>query len=70
MDAHLDENALAKRWSMSARTLQRWRQSGQGPAFLKLGGRVLYRLVDIEAHEREHLRKNGASKNTGDKGSS
>lgn len=54
MDAHLDERALAHRWSMSPRTLQRWRQDGDGPAYLKLGGRVVYRLTDVEAWEREH----------------
>jgi len=56
MDSHLDENALAERWSISPRTLQRWRQTGQGPAFLKLGGRVVYRVVDVEAYERSNLR--------------
>jgi hypothetical protein len=55
MDSHLDENALAARWSVSPRTLQRWRQIGEGPAFLKLGGRVVYRIVDVEAYEQKHL---------------
>jgi hypothetical protein len=60
MDSHLDENALAERWSISPRTLQRWRQTGQGPAFLKLGGRVVYRVVDVEAYERNNLRTSGS----------
>jgi predicted site-specific integrase-resolvase len=60
MDSHLDENALAERWSISSRTLQRWRQTGQGPAFLKLGGRVVYRVVDVEAYERNNLRTSGS----------
>jgi hypothetical protein len=55
MDAHLDEEALAKRWSMSSRTLQRWRQNDQGPLFLKLGDRVVYRLIEVETYERERL---------------
>jgi predicted site-specific integrase-resolvase len=55
VDNHLDENRLAKRWSMSPRTLQRWRQDGKGPPFLKLGGRVIYRVSDIETWERGHL---------------
>jgi hypothetical protein len=59
MDAHLDENALAARWSISARTLQRWRHENRGPAFLKLGGRVVYPLVDVEAYEKEHRHANG-----------
>jgi hypothetical protein len=42
---------------MSERTLERWRWLGQGPQFLKLGGRVAYRLEDIEAFEAEQLRQ-------------
>jgi predicted site-specific integrase-resolvase len=56
MDAHLNEHTLAKRWSISPRTLQRWRQEGKGPAYLKLGGRIAYRLVDVEAWEQEQRR--------------
>ena len=41
---------------MSERTLERWRWLGQGPRFLKIGGRVLYRLEDIEAFEAEQVR--------------
>jgi predicted DNA-binding transcriptional regulator AlpA len=55
MDDHLDENRLAQRWSMSPRTLQRWRQDGRGPLFLKLGGRVVYRVSDIEAWESSRV---------------
>lgn len=55
MDAHLDEEALAKRWQMSSRTLQRWRQTGRGPAYLKLGSRIVFRLSDVEAYENDHL---------------
>ena len=55
MDNHLDENRLAERWSISPRTLQRWRQDGKGPPFLKLGGRVMYRVSDIETWENSHL---------------
>ena len=47
----LNQKELARRWGISHRTLERWRYGGQGPAFLKLGGRVLYRLADIEAFE-------------------
>jgi hypothetical protein len=31
--------------------LERWRTEGIGPKYLKLCGRVLYRLVDIEEYE-------------------
>ena len=51
----LTQAALAKRWNVSPRTLERWRWTGQGPQFLKVGGRVVYRIEDIEAYEAEQL---------------
>ena len=53
---HLTQKALARRWCLSARTLERWRWLGQGPAYLKLGGRIAYRLEDIEAYEAAQTR--------------
>ena len=53
---HLNQAEVACRWSISPRTLERWRWTGQGPRFLKVGGRVVYRLVDIETFEGEQLR--------------
>ncbi len=50
---HLNQVQLARRWSLSPRTLERWRWRDQGPAYLKVGGRVVYRLTDIEAFERD-----------------
>ena len=43
---HLGQHELANRWV------------GQGPPFLKFGGRVAYRIADIEAFEAKHLRGN------------
>jgi Helix-turn-helix domain len=56
--AHINQCQLAKRWNVSPRTLERWRWLGQGPTFLKLGGRVVYRLEDIESIEANHLQAN------------
>lgn len=53
---HLHQSELSKRWCVSMRTLERWRWSGFGPKYLKIGGRVVYRLQDIEAYEGEQLR--------------
>ncbi|MBK8174776.1 MAG: helix-turn-helix domain-containing protein [Rhodospirillales bacterium] len=53
---HFDQKQLAERWGISPKTLERWRWLGQGPKFLKLGGRIAYRLADIEAFEQEQLR--------------
>ena len=48
---HLNQLELSRRWSISPRTLERWRWLGKGPQYLKIGGRVVYRLADIEAYE-------------------
>ena len=48
---HLNQRQLADRWDVSEATLERWRSEGIGPVFLKLQGRVLYRLEDVEAFE-------------------
>ena len=53
---HLSTRELAERWTISRRTLDRWRWAGEGPRFLKLGGRVVYRIADIEAFEQQQLR--------------
>jgi predicted site-specific integrase-resolvase len=61
MQTHLRQKDLAARWHVSPRTLERWRWTGAGPRFLKVGGRVIYRLEDVEAHERAQLRRGGPS---------
>lgn len=53
---HLNQIELSRRWSISPRTLERWRWLGQGPCFLKIGGRVVYRLEEIEAFEAQQMR--------------
>jgi hypothetical protein len=52
----MNQTELAKRWKLSPRTLERWRWLGQGPQFLKIGGRVIYRVVDIEEYELAMIR--------------
>ncbi len=52
----LNQIELSRRWSISPRTLERWRWLGQGPRYLKIGGRVVYRLDDIEAFKAQHAR--------------
>lgn len=45
---------LSARWNgtISVRTMANWRTSGCGPRYFKLGGRVLYKISDIEDFER------------------
>jgi hypothetical protein len=55
-DRHLNQEQLARRWQVSPRTLERHRWLGVGVPYLKLGGRVVYRLEDILAYEADSLR--------------
>lgn len=55
---HLDQKSLAKRWAISPRTLEQWRWQGRGPRYLKICGRVVYRLADIEAFEAASIHAN------------
>jgi hypothetical protein len=48
---HLTQLDLARRWRVSPRTLERWRSLRQGPAYLRLGAVIVYRLEDVEAFE-------------------
>lgn len=54
---HLNQTQLSRRWGLSPRTLERWRWLHQGPEYMKLGNRVVYRLEDIEAFEQAQLRQ-------------
>jgi predicted DNA-binding transcriptional regulator AlpA len=49
-DHYLTEREFSERYHVSGRTAQRWRATGDGPAFVRLGlRRVAYRLSDCEA---------------------
>jgi predicted site-specific integrase-resolvase len=52
----LTQGELAERWRISPRTLERWRIDGKGPLWIKLPGRVIYRLEDVLAYEQARLR--------------
>jgi hypothetical protein len=58
---HLNQIDLSRRWSLSPRTLERWRWLREGPVYLKIGGHVRYRLEDIEAYEAEQRRASNAA---------
>ena len=58
---HINQVELSRRWRLSPRTLERWRYQGTGPQYLKVGGRIVYRLADIEAFEAEQLHASGAT---------
>ncbi len=52
----ITQKELADRWLIREATLERWRSEGIGPVFLKIMGRVRYRVSDIEAYEKNSLR--------------
>jgi len=63
--AVLSPKALAARWGVTCRSLDRWRQAGTGPAYFYLsgkGGKVAYRLTTIEAYEAEQERRSTSDK--------
>ena len=57
MQSLLDEQEAAALLRLSVKTLQRRRVRGNGPSYVKLGGRVFYRESDLEAHIAESVRR-------------
>lgn len=57
IDALLSAEQAATVLGLSVKTLANWRVSGAGPAFLKLGGRVLYDPADLQAWRDARRRK-------------
>lgn len=55
---YLTVKELIERWrsQISATTLANWRSERKGPAFVKIGGRVLYPLQDVMAYEEKSRR--------------
>ena len=41
---YLTQTQLADRWQVAESTLERWRSEGIGPVYMKMMGRVRYRL--------------------------
>jgi hypothetical protein len=58
---------------VTIRTLRRWRRRGKGPPWVRIGGRVFYRIDEVQEWERraQYAEKNrddfrGAAHDTGD----
>jgi predicted DNA-binding transcriptional regulator AlpA len=60
---HLSPAELAAREGVSVWTVYDWNYTGAGPAYFRTGtspgGRVRYRLADIERWERERMVQRG-----------
>jgi excisionase family DNA binding protein len=52
----LTQNQVAERISVSVRTLERFRVSGDGPRFVKAGRLVRYRVEDVDAWVNARVR--------------
>jgi hypothetical protein len=57
----ITEQLLAQRWFCSTSRLQRWRMDEKGPSYLKIGGKVLYRLEDVRLYKLSCRVKTAAS---------
>lgn len=57
-----DERQVTPEWAaeflaVDKRTLEQRRYKGEGPDYVKVGGRVLYRVCDLKAYQLRHLVK-------------
>ena len=48
----LTDAQLATRWHVHRQTLIRWRRQSTGPAYVRIEGRVLYPLAEVEQYEK------------------
>lgn len=54
---HLTIKELAERWNMAPGSLSNWRVKGMGPKYVKVGKTVLYPVAEVEAYERENVKR-------------
>lgn len=57
----LTPTELSEQYRIPPATAAKWRWNGTGPAFVKMGSRVLYRVVDVEAWIAANLRTSTAN---------
>lgn len=50
-DVFITQKQRARRHHISERTVERDRQTGDGPPYVKIGRRVIYRITDLETWE-------------------
>lgn len=61
--AFLSSAELAKRWNLHVVTLANWRAQKRGPAFVKLGTKVRYRMEDVLNYEQQNAHLDPANDN-------
>jgi DNA-binding transcriptional MerR regulator len=57
----LTPGEVAQTFDVTERTLEYWRYSGRGPAFVRVGKRVRYRPADLEAYLQANRQGGDAS---------
>ena len=62
---YLNTREAAEHLGLSTRTLDRYRVSGDGPMFLKFGGRVRYLVEDLDAWVRTRRRRSTSDDGSG-----
>lgn len=65
VDGYFTPAELCHRWknTITEKTLANWRCAGDGPAYTKIGGRVMYAVEDVTAYEKR--RRQAKSERTG-----
>jgi hypothetical protein len=53
----MTQEEVAALFDVGVPVLANWRSAGKGPHFVKLGGRVKYRKVDVEEFINSNVRK-------------
>lgn len=55
--ARLDTDAAAQYVGVSRSSMNKWRVTGGGPIFIKIGNRVVYDVSDLDTWLVEHKRR-------------
>jgi len=52
---NLTTKEVAERLRLHPQTLINWRVKGDGPRFIKVGRKVVYPMIEVEAFEKKQL---------------
>ena len=64
-DEYITEQGLHERYLIPPRSAQRWRSTGDGPRWIRLGQRrILYRVSDVEEWLKERTYRHRADELT------
>ena len=56
----LDDRAMERKHAFRRQTWRKWRLTGYGPPFIKIGNRVYYREADVDAWIDSHRYRSSA----------